>query len=252
MKKMCWIGMFFLLMGTGLMAQTNVIAHRGFWDCEGSAQNSITAFEKAAEENLFGSELDVLITADGIPVVNHDDNIQGFVIENSTYDQLKDLKLKNGESLPTLEQYLKVGKQHPNTKLIIEIKPHKRVVNEDRAAAVILCLVDKYKLQNQVEYISFSMNICKEVIRRDPAALVYYLNGEVSPADLKALGFHGVDYHFSKYEQNPGWIEEARSLGMAVNVWTVNDEALMKSFIDQKVDYITTDKPLLLKEVLSK
>ena len=35
-----------------VQAQTQVIAHRGFWKTEGSAQNSITALEKAAEIKL--------------------------------------------------------------------------------------------------------------------------------------------------------------------------------------------------------
>ena len=61
-------------------AETKVIAHRGFWKTEGSAQNSITALKKAAEINVYGSEFDVLITSDGIPVVNHDDTIEGLVI----------------------------------------------------------------------------------------------------------------------------------------------------------------------------
>ena len=46
-------------------AQTQVIAHRGFWKTEGSAQNSITALKKAAEAKVYGSEFDVQLTADG-------------------------------------------------------------------------------------------------------------------------------------------------------------------------------------------
>ena len=61
-------------------AQTKVIAHRGFWNCEGSAQNSIAALQKAQEIGVYGSEFDVSITADGIPVVNHDVDIDGLVI----------------------------------------------------------------------------------------------------------------------------------------------------------------------------
>ena len=48
----------------GIQAQTQVIAHRGFWKTEGSAQNSIAALEKAAEENLYGSEFDVQVRAE--------------------------------------------------------------------------------------------------------------------------------------------------------------------------------------------
>ncbi len=187
MKKRSMFTMLLVLFlcASSVYSQTKVIAHRGYWDCEGSAQNSVTALNKAHEVGAYGSEFDVSITADGIPVVNHDDSIQGFCIETSLYEQLKDLKLKNGETLPTLEEYLIQGKKNQGTQLILEIKPHKRVVNEDKAVATILYLVQKYQMEDQVEYISFSMNICKELIRRAPSAQVSYLRGEVSPADLK-------------------------------------------------------------------
>ncbi|WFE85515.1 glycerophosphodiester phosphodiesterase family protein [Parabacteroides chongii] len=240
------------LCGSSAFSQTKVIAHRGYWDCEGSAQNSITALNKAHEVGVYGSEFDVLITADGIPVVNHNDSIQGFCIETSLYEEIKDLKLKNGEVLPTLEDYLIQGKQNKGTQLILEIKPHKRVVNEDRAVTAILALVQKYQLEDHVEYISFSMNICKEVIRRAPAAQVAYLRGEVSPADLKVLGFTGLDYHYKVFEKNPTWIQEAKNAGLTVNVWTVDDPVVMQSMIEQNVDFITTDKPEQLKEIVKK
>lgn len=240
------------LCGSSAFSQTKVIAHRGYWDCEGSAQNSIAALNKAHEVVAYGSEFDVCLTADGIPVVNHDDSIQGFCIETSLYEQIKDLKLKNGETLPTLEEYLIQGKQNRGTQLILEIKPHKRVVNEDRAVTAILALVQKYQLEDQVEYISFSMNICKELIRRAPAAQVAYLRGEVSPADLKVLGFTGLDYHYKVFDKHPEWIREAKEAGLTVNVWTVDDPAVMQSMISQGVDFITTDKPEELKEIIRK
>ena len=48
------------------------------------------------------------VTADGRIVINHDKTFPGdsHVIENSTYDQLKNIKLSNGENIPTLEDYL--------------------------------------------------------------------------------------------------------------------------------------------------
>lgn len=233
-------------------AQTRIIAHRGYWDCEGSAQNSIAALEKAQETGVYGSEFDVLITADGVPVVNHDDTIQGICIETAAYEQLKTLKLKNGESLPSLEQYLARGKALDGIQLILEIKPHRRIVNEDRAVSAVLALVDKYGLEDRVDYISFSMNICKELIRCAPAARVAYLRSDVSPADLKQLGFSGLDYHYKAFDAHPEWIEQARALGLTVNVWTVNDPLLIRSLIDRQVDFITTDIPVKGKELTEK
>lgn len=105
---------------------TKVIAHRGYWKTEGSAQNSLRALEKAAEVKVYGSEFDVHLTADNVLIVNHDNDIQGKHIQTSTYAELKDLKLPNGECVPTLEQYLLKAKEKANRKvrLIFELKPH--------------------------------------------------------------------------------------------------------------------------------
>ena len=72
MKRMFLSAFALVACFMGLQAQTQVIAHRGFWKTEGSAQNSITALEKAAEEKLYGSEFDVQVTLDGKLIVNHD------------------------------------------------------------------------------------------------------------------------------------------------------------------------------------
>jgi len=125
-------------------------------------------------------------------------------------------------------------------------------VNEDKAVATILYLVQKYQMEDQVEYISFSMNICKELIRRAPSAQVSYLRGEVSPADLKVLGFSGLDYHYKVFDKHPEWIQEAKDAGLTINVWTVDDPAVMESFVAKNVDFITTDKPVQLKEIIGK
>ncbi len=240
-----------------LTAQTKIIAHRGYWDCEGSAQNSIFALKKAQQIKIYGSEFDVSITSDGIPVINHDSTIKNnndslFTIEKTPFEQLKTLKIKNGELLPTLESYLEQGKKHKNTKLILEIKPHSTKEIEDRAVKIITAMVSEAGLEKQTEYISFSLNVCKEILRYQPKAKIAYLNGDLSPADIKKAGLTGLDYHFKIFQKNPGWVKEAQELKLTTNVWTVNDPAIMQEMIDLKIDFITTDKPELLKSFLSK
>lgn len=233
----------------GIQAQTQVIAHRGFWKTEGSAQNSIAALEKAAEENLYGSEFDVQVTLDGKLIVNHDAKFQGFVIAETPFKELKKIKLKNGEKLPTLKKYLKAGKKQ-DIQLILEIKSHKSKEVEDKMAADIVKMVKKMGLQKQVEYIAFSLNICEQLAKLTPESEIAYLNGNLSPAELKKKGINGIDYNQKVLEKHPEWVEEAHRLGMKVNVWTVNKEDMMRKFIDMKVDYITTDYPLETQKLL--
>ena len=233
-----------------LSAQTKVIAHRGYWDCEGSAQNSIASLQKAQELRIYGSEFDVWLTSDGVLVVNHDAEIKGLKIEDTPYEQLKDVQLKNGEKLPTLEAYLQQGKKDKKTKLIMEIKPHSNKDKEDRAVAAVVKMVKKAGVKKHTEYISFSLNICKELLRNDPKAQVAYLNGELSPQELKALKITGLDYNLKVMQNNKHWIEEAHKLKMTVNVWTVNKDADLQEMIAAGVDFITTDKPTVAKEMI--
>jgi glycerophosphoryl diester phosphodiesterase len=240
-----------IFINTMAFSQTKIIAHKGYWDCAGSAQNSLASLNKAHEIKAYGSEFDVHLTKDGIAVINHDDSIQGMSIEESTYEQLKDIKLSNGEKMPTLEQYLLQGKQNKGTQLILEIKPHKTKEAEDRAVAIILALVKKHKAEHITEYISFSTNICKELIRQAPKAPVAYLKGDIPPEELKQMGFTGLDYHYKIMQLHPEWIKAAKDLGLSVNVWTVNDADTVKSLMDQGVDYITTDKPVEMAQLVS-
>lgn len=250
-KQLGWILLLVLLIGgQGLEAQTRIIAHRGFWDTDGSAQNSLAAYQKAHDLKIYGSEFDVWLTSDGIPVVNHDATVEGLTVENSTYEQLQAITLKNGEKVPTLEEYLKLGRRFKDCQLVLEIKSHKRVANEDRLVEKVVEMVRRYGLEYRTDYIAFSMNVCKELKRRAPHATIVYLNGDVSPQDLKEIGLSGLDYNHKVLKEHPEWIQQAKDLGLTTNVWTVNDPKDMKWFIDQGVDFITTDNPLALQKLL--
>lgn len=230
-------------------AQTKVIAHRGYWKCENSAQNSLASLKKAAEINTYGSEFDVQMTSDSILVVNHDDDIEGHQIAKTPYNTIKDIKLKNGETLPTLEKYLKEGKNLSKIKLILEIKPSINDSFENELTKRTVDMIKRYKLQKKVEFISFSMNVCEQLVKLTPKSHIAYLGGDVEPKDLRSKGMDGFDYEEGIVLKNPQWIEQAHKLGMKVNVWTVNNEDKMKKLINLKVDYITTNYPVKAKEL---
>ena len=98
-----------------------------------------------------------------------------------------------------------------------------------------------------MEYISFSKHATQEFIRLAPKGTpVYYLNGDATPQELKEWGCAGPDYHFSVFQKHPEWIGQCHDLGMKVNAWTVNDAKDMQWLIDHKVDFITTNEPVLL------
>lgn len=248
-KKMIMASAF-LIVACGMQAQTKAIAHRGFWKTPGSAQNSIKALQKADSIGCYGSEFDVWIAKDNKLVVNHDPVYKMKPMEFSKAAALTGLKLSNGENLPSLEQYLEAGKKG-NTKLILELKAHSNKKRETKAVQEILALVKKMGLESRMEYITFSLHAMQEFIRLAPAGTpVFYLNGELSPKELKELGASGLDYHLGVVKKHPEWVKEAHDLGLKVNVWTVDKEEDMKWLIDQQVDFITTNEPTVLQELL--
>lgn len=232
-----------LFVASTLCAQTKVIAHRGHWNSNGAAMNSIASMANAYKAGAYGSEFDVHSTKDGVIVVNHDDDIHGILIEQANYADIKDLKLANGETLPTLRQYLAEGKKLGNMLLVLEIKAHETPEMEKRCVVETVKEVAEAGLQNRVDYISFSMNACEQVVKADTKANVYYLGSDISPDAIKAKGLAGIDYYGAAIQKNPQWVEQSHKLGMKVNVWTIDEVRDIQSLIDAGVDYITTNKP---------
>ena len=256
MRQKSMLSLTLLLVCIHIQAQTQIIAHRGFWKTEGSAQNSLTALIKANEIKAYGSELDIWLSSDGIPVVFHDAHVmlgdKKLSLQDTPADILTQVKLSNGENLPTLEMYLDTFEDCHDTKLIIEFKSHRTKYQEDELVDKVLKMVHDRKLQNRVEYISFSLNFVVKTIHLDPLAKVYYLSGNLSPAVMKSIGAAGIDYNVAVFKRNPQWVKESHDLGLKVNVWTVNSPEDIQQMIDLNVDYITTDEPLLVKEFLDR
>lgn len=227
-----------------VVAQTRIIAHRGYWQCNGSAQNSLTSLSEAWHAGCYGSEFDVWITADGVCVVNHDPTIEGIRIETACYDDLRKLTLSNGEPLPTLDDYLQRARICRGLRLVLEVKPHSSPERENLAVDRIVSLVEQAGLAGQTDYISFSMHVCERLAGMVKDCEIAYLSGDVSPEEIKAKGLTGVDYHESVFKNHPEWIAACHELGLSVNVWTVDDLNHVADFIARGVDYITTNRPV--------
>lgn len=231
-----------------------VIAHRGHWKT-GAPQNSIASLVRAQELDVYGSECDLWITTDGVVILNHDPTINGIRIEDVTYNQIKDITLPNGEKLPVLQDYLIQGKKDPSVKLILELKNHRNstngISNTIRATEAMVNMVKEANMVEQVEYIVWRTDVCAKILELQPSASIAYLNGDLPPQQLHGMGFNGINYNLSVIRNNVNWIAEAQSLGMTVNVWTVNAENDINEMIDNGVNYISTDDPVLATRLIN-
>lgn len=237
------------------VSMPRIIAHRGQHQdgVENSTENSIAALTNAQKLGIHGAEFDVWITADDVPVINHNATVAGsdLRIEESAYAQIRDLTLANGEKLPTLDAYLEQGAKDASMKLICEIKTHSSAASNTRAVNAVVAAVKAKSMETRVDYIAFDYEVCKQLRAAMPAAGVQYLGGDKAPAEVAADKLSGIDYQYSTVlSKKPEWVTEAHAGGIEVNAWTVNSTADMMACIALGVDYITTDNPATLKKLL--
>ncbi len=235
-------------------AETGIVAHRGFWNCEeaGYAKNSVAALRCAQEAGFWGSEFDVNMTSDGVLIVYHDSDVEGKMIEKHPYSEFKDFKIKNGENIPTIDQYLEQGKKCPETMLVYELKPHSTDEVEDKFVELTIAKLKEHELldSKKVMFISFSFHMCEVLAQKLPEFTVQYLGGEKKPSKVKEAGVNGIDYNHNVFSLNKKWMKMAHKLGMSTNAWTVNKEDDMVQMLNQGVNYLTTDNPLEARELM--
>ncbi len=231
--------------------RNKVVAHRGAWKNNAGSQNSLTSLRDAIRIGCEGSEFDVWLSSDGVPMISHDPHIGGKKLEETPAAELGAIDLKNGDKVPSLEAYIGEIMKQNNTRLVLEIKPSG--VSKERGqqlAQTCMDIIRRHNAQAWMYYISFDYDICKKIAALDPFAKVAYLNGDKTPAELKADKIWGFDYNWKIIDDNMNIFKDARKNDVTVNIWTVNKPEQMDTYLKAGTDYLTTDEPeMLLQKV---
>lgn len=236
----------------------HIIANGGYHKSPASgAKNTMSALKAAQKLKIYGSECDINLTKDNeLVVVNHGKHPNGKTKPNvdaqrATLEKLLSIPHANGESVCTLDEFLARAAKKPATKLILELKGQDSIERENTLIEKTLAAVEKAGMQNNVEYISFRPWICFELAKKAPQGTkIAYLDGKCTPEYAKGMGCTGIDYNVSLYRKKTNWIKQAHKLGLTVNVWTVNKEVDIRWCIANGVDFITTDEPALVKQIV--
>lgn len=240
--------------------KVQIVAHRGYWNCEDgqNAKNSIASLRAAQKYGFWGSEFDVNMTKDGVLLVYHDGSIkidgEKKRIDQNNYEVFKDVRLVNGEPIPTLQQYLEVAKESPKTKLVFELKKHSTPELEKECVDRSIAALKEYGFYSpkSVIFISFSMYICEYLAKVAPEFTVQYLDTKYTVDQIHEKGVNGIDTDYHKLLADPEWVKTAKSYGMSVNTWTVDKEEDMKTVILQDVDQVTTNEPEITRALIKK
>lgn len=233
---------FFFFDNAKVLSRPKIVAHRGFHkQCD---ENSIAALQAAQQAGFDAVELDVWLTADGRLVVNHDGKWNGKTVQSSSYDELA--------GIPTFESFITESLKHTDTKLVIEVKEHSTPAKDEECTEKMLKMVNDMGYAPYAEYISFSLPVCNQIASSQKDAIVGYLRSTTNLQGLKDSGIMCADFGYEYLFNNKTIITSAHDLGMVVNAWTVNSGNDMKKAIGLGVDYITTDNPDDLKEILDR
>lgn len=250
------------------------ISHRG-----GAAlapENTLEAFRNAVERYRTDMlELDVRLTRDGAVVVSHDATT-GRCCERDLQiaaTNLRDLQNLDagyrftpdggatfpfrgkGVFIPTLQEVLRA---FPKVKMNIELKAAMEglveafasVIRAEQAVPRICCGSEA----DEVAYRLYKAmpEACHFFPREALTTFSIALKMGMEPtADNRFDVLDMPAYYQGERLIDPAFVEAVRGAGKWVNVWTVDDAAEMRQLIKDGVGGIMTDRPDVLRDVLS-
>ncbi|MFC0679359.1 glycerophosphodiester phosphodiesterase [Lysobacter korlensis] len=230
-----------------LRREVTVTAHRGASAV--APENTLAAFRAAVDAGADAIELDVRLSADGAPVVVHDRDFLRIAGDSRAVGETSLAAIRKidaglrfdpafaGERIPTLAEALAFIDRRALT--LIELKPDGG--NADQLLAATLREIERGGYEDVVMLASLSPELVRAARAAAPTMrLVLFANaalpGATRRTDFDMLGLNHVALDSEA-------VAAARQHGYRLQVWTVNDPALMARYMDLGVDDISTDRP---------
>ncbi len=232
-----------------------IIAHRGA--SAYAPENTIAAFRKAKELGAQWFELDLYLSADGIPVVMHDNTVDRTTngtgrVSDKTVEELQRLDAGSwfdaafaGEKIPTLEEALVFAKGTMG--IYIEIKDTNSALPEK-----VLDLLRTHDMEEDVVIQSFSLDQLAATRALHKEIAIEYLTGAYKEIDLqKAVSVSAGSINPSFRDLTGSDVQQIHRLSLRVVPYTVNDPGDMERLLDMGVDGLITDKPDVALRIIS-
>ncbi len=217
---------------------TWVIAHRGASaeECE----NTLPAFERAIELGADFVELDVQVASDGVLVVFHDLDLDRVTSLRGPMRRRTAAELRE-HGIPALDDVLELTRGRIG--VMAELKSAYLFRRHDVIGRTVAALGDEDVV------ISFGRRTLLDARRRRPGLRVlqhvgYGVSIRAASSYAWAVGFHDS-------RVTARGVARARRLGLETTVYTVNDERRMRELAELGVSGIFSDRPALLREVVS-
>ncbi len=215
------------------------IAHRG---ASGYViENSIESFKKAIELNADIIEFDIRKTRDDEIIVMHDKRLDrtsngSGEIKDFTFEEIRKLRLKNGELIPTFWEALEFIAGKSICK--VDIKDtglSKRVIDALR----------NFKIEDGAIITSEIPDVLKEIkelskkVEIEAGGFSAKIPVEEIINKAKSIGANIIGTHYKITDEE--LMSEATRNKLKVHVWTVNDKETIEKMKIIKVDGITSN-----------
>ncbi|MEY2626428.1 MAG: hypothetical protein RJB08_187 [Actinomycetota bacterium] len=237
---------------------THAFAHRG--GASDAPENTLAAFQMAVDLGYTYMETDVHATVDGVLLAFHDDNLERTCgvagrISQLTYDQVAKARVDGREPIPTFDDLVNTW---PQLRWNIDCK-------SDEALPHLIAALRRHRILDRVCLGAFSdrrLRILRSELGPDVATSL----GPKGVARLRLASSVGRGIRFPEgvyaaqipAKQGPvplnsqRFIEIAHDSGLHVHYWTIDDPAQMNELLDRGADGIMTDKPAVLRDVLTR
>jgi glycerophosphoryl diester phosphodiesterase len=204
---------------------TPIVGHRGAaGECP---ENTVLSFSRALEQGADALELDVRLTADGVPVVIHDATADRTTsgsgrVQCLSLERLQEFDAGSGQRVPTLATVLA---QFPETPLIVEIKeadaaePARQAIA--RAGAKERVLVGSFVHEALVPFAKARMH--RSASRRETVVSWMASRFGLTVPGRQVAAFTVPERHRSLTIVDRKFVTTARRAGRPVHVWTVDD-----------------------------
>ena len=182
-----------------------------FWAHRGCSQrypeNTLTAFERAAELNkhgLTGIELDIQLTKDQQMVVCHDERVDRTTdgignIRDFTLQELSCLHIATGtpkaEHIPTAEEVFDLLLPYIKAGLFVNIEIKNNVYHYPGIEQKVVAFIQERGIEENIVYSSFYTKSLEEVHKLSPTAKLGVLDVNASDCLFKQKNFPGAAIH---------------------------------------------------------
>jgi len=227
-------------------------AHRG--GASDNPENTMPAFQHAVDLGYTYLETDVHATRDGVLLAFHDSKLDRTtdrtgVISELPMSEVRAARVDGREPIPLFEELME---QFPTARVNIDCKA-------DSAVDALIAALKRLDCLDRVLVGAFSDSRLRRFRREFGDALCTSF-GPRQIAALRLIGRvpWGGQAAQVPVRQGPLTIVNAKSvarahrLGLHVHVWTIDDADEMRRLLDLGVDGIMTDRPQVLKDVLTK